>query len=177
MLGWMIERLLRKQERQLGEPLGYLRKLYRLSPAGFWKFGAIGPLANHRSAAPPEPYYVARLTSARLSGCGECMKTVAGLARAAGVSEGVIQAALHAPQDLPPDLSLVSRFTEAVVKDDPEVGRLRRELSQNIGEPALVDIAFGVIVGQVFPILKRALGREAEGSSEEHAPNAAVGVA
>jgi hypothetical protein len=48
MLGWLVERLLRRQERQLGEPLGYLRKLYRLSPAAFWKFGAIGPLAQQR---------------------------------------------------------------------------------------------------------------------------------
>lgn len=120
MLAWIVERLLRKQERQLGEPLGYLRKLYRLSPAGFWKFGAIGPLAHHRRAAPATPYFVARLTAARLGGCAECMSTVAGLARTEGVSEALIEAALHRPEALPPDLALVSRFTEAVVKDAPE---------------------------------------------------------
>jgi alkylhydroperoxidase family enzyme len=143
MLGWLVEKLLQRQERQLGEPLGYLRKLYRLSPVAFWKFGAISPLAQHRVAAPPNTYYVARLTSARLGGCAECMNTVANLARRDSVSETTIEAALKAPQDLPADLALVSRFAEAVVNDRAEVGNLRRELAERLGERALVDLAFG----------------------------------
>jgi alkylhydroperoxidase family enzyme len=174
MLAWIVERLLRKQERQLGEPLGYLRKLYRLSPAGFWKFGAIGPLAHHRRAAPATPYFVARLTAARLGGCAECMSTVAGLARTEGVSEALIEAALHRPEALPPDLALVSRFTEAVVKDAPDVASLRAASAQQLGERALVDLAFGIIVGQAFPILKRALGREVESPAGDKVSGAAA---
>ena len=161
MLAWFVEKLLRRQERQLGEPLNYLRKLYRLSPAAFWKFGAIGPLANHRKTAPAAEYYVARLTSARKAGCRECMNSVAALARREDVPEAVIEAALNRPEDLPARLALVRRFAEAVIDDAPAVNELRSEVARSLGDAALVDLAFAVIVGQAFPILKRGIGRTA----------------
>jgi hypothetical protein len=90
------------------------------------------------------------------------MDTVAKLARREGVSEATIKAALRGPNGLAPALELVSRFAEAVVNDQPEASDMRREVSQRFGEAALVDLAFGIIVAQAFPILKRTLGRDAE---------------
>jgi alkylhydroperoxidase family enzyme len=159
MLAWLVERFLQKQEQRFGEPLGFLRMMYRLSRGAFFKFGLIGPLTQHRTAAPRDCYYVARLVSVRKGGCGECTRTVANLARREGVAEEIIQAALRMdPDALPTELRPVLRLTVSVLEDRPEVPAVRTEVERLFGQGALVDNAFAIITGQIFPLMKRTLG-------------------
>ncbi len=145
-------------ERDLGAPLGYLRRIADVSLSAFVKVGLFAPLAHHRKALPPAPYHLARIAATRLEDCGTCVQIEVNSALEAGVEKAWVRSAAEGRADgLPAELAEVVRFAEAVARqvDDPA---LREALRARWGDAGLVELALGVATARVFPATKRALG-------------------
>jgi hypothetical protein len=81
------------------------------------------------------------------------------LARREGVSGDVIRAVVdNRPEDLPPELAYVYRFTKAVVEASGTEDELRLRIVTRFGEEGLVELALGMATARVFPVTKRGLG-------------------
>ena len=159
MMTFLVERSLRAAEAEIGEPVDFLRQIYRASPAALFKFALFRPLADHRAAAPPELCYLVRLVVTRLEDCGPCLRIAVRQARKAGVDPALIRATLAGePERLPEAAAEAYRFAEAVVSKDEAVGELSAALGARHGEAALVDLALGIATARVFTTVKRALG-------------------
>jgi alkylhydroperoxidase family enzyme len=159
MISALMERRLVAAERETGEGLDFVRDILRGSKAGFLKFLAFLPLAQHRAAMPADAYFVARLTAVRHEDCGPCVQTVIRYARKAGVDAGVLRAVVEGrAAALPPDLAEIHRFAQAVVSCDPACAEQSEALRRRYGDAAMVDLAFGIATGRVFPTVKRVLG-------------------
>jgi hypothetical protein len=77
-----------------------------------------------------------------------------------GVPAPTLRAGLSgSPDALPEADRLALAFGRAVAEQSPETEALREALQAHLGRTALVEIALGVATAQVFPILKRGLGR------------------
>ena len=159
MVTALIERRLLQAERRTGERLDFLRDILRASRAGFLKFCLFLPLANHRATLPADAYYIARLVGVVREDCGPCVQTVVNFARAAGVAPEILRAVVEGrPEALPPGLAEVYRFAGAVVSGDSTSAELGELLRTRYGEAGMVDLAFGIATGRVFPTIKRVLG-------------------
>ncbi len=159
MIRRLIERKLTAVEKDLGVSVDYLRHILRVSLRSFFKFAKIMPLAEHRRALPPEPYFVARIVATRDADCGTCVQIEVNQARKAGVSTEILKAVLdRRPADLPGGPADAYRFAEAVVQATGDEEAYRDRLRRRYGEDGLVELALALGVCRVFPITKRALG-------------------
>ena len=159
MIAPLIEHQIKRTEKQLGERLDYLRDIADTSVSALLKFGLIMPMANHRSAAPVDAYYVARLVTGQFEDCGTCVQIEVNLAQSEGVDIGVIRAVLAQDiEALPEPLAAVYSFTEAVLRQDPNVNRHVDRCVRLFGKKGTIDVAFGIAAARIFPTVKRALG-------------------
>ncbi len=159
MIASMTDRMIRRQEAAVGEPMDYLRDVARASPAAFFKFGLFIPMARHRAAASGDALAVAQLVATQHEDCGPCLQTCVRFARMGGVDADVIRAVLAAsPDRLDASLAKVYRYAQAVVTASPEATQLAEELTEEHGRTVLVDLALAIASVRVFPTLKRGLG-------------------
>lgn len=159
MLRSLIRRKLNSVEKQLGAPIDYLRFILDTSLPAFFKFSKIIPLAAYRRALPVEPYHLAILVASRDADCGGCVQIGVNMAKRDGVDVALIRAAAEGRyDDLPPDLNLVCRFAESVVRNDGRDAELRPEIVSRYGNEGLVELAMAIASCRVFPTTKRALG-------------------
>lgn len=159
MISALMESRLAAAERETGEGLDFVRDILRASKTAFLKFLAFLPMAQHRAALPADAYFVARLAAVLHEDCGPCVQTVIRYARKAGVEAGVLRAVVEGrPDTLPHDLADVHRFAQAVVSCDPACAEQGEALRRRYGDAAMIDLAFGIAAGRVFPTIKRVLG-------------------
>lgn len=159
MASLLIERRLAAAERETGESLDFVRDIARGSKSGLLKFLAFLPLASHRRAMPKDGYFVARLAAALHEDCGPCVQTVIRLARKADVDAAVLRAVVERrPERLSPELGDIHAFAMAVLTCDPSSTERSATLRRRYGDAAMVDLAFGIAAGRLFPTVKRALG-------------------
>lgn len=159
----MLRRLLSSRidamERQLGAPMDYVRFMLRTSLRTFFKFARFGSIAAYRHACPKEAMHVARLVAVRHEDCGTCVQIELNLARHDHVTAEVVRAALDdRPDDLPAELADVYHFATAVVEQRGSEGEYRERIRRRYGDEALIELSLGIAFGQVFPVVKRALG-------------------
>ncbi len=146
-------------EKQLGAPMDYVRFMLRTSLRAFFKFARFGSLAAYRRTCPADAMHIGRLVAARHEDCGTCVQIALNLAKAERVPAGVMQAALDdRPDDLPPELADVYHFATAVVEQRGTEGEFRERIRRRYGDEALIELSLGIAFGQVFPVVKRALG-------------------
>lgn len=159
MMTALIERQLTQAERQGRERLDFLRDILRASRAGFLKFCLFLPFARHRASLPPDAYYVARLVAVMNEDCGPCVQTVIDFAAQAGVAPEIVRAVVERrPESLPRELADVCRFAEGIAANDGSAVHLSETLRARYGDSGMVDLAFGIATGRVFPTIKRVLG-------------------
>jgi alkylhydroperoxidase family enzyme len=159
MLKFLARQRIRGYERRLGEPLDYLRHILAASFGAFRAFARAAKVAGYRKHLPAAPHHVARIVAVRHEDCGPCVQTVVNLAKADGVPDDVLRAALdRRVNDLPESLRDVYRFTEAVVELSGEEEPYRERLRQVFGEAALCELALAIATCRLFPTVKRALG-------------------
>src|SRR5262245_36746559 len=96
MVWWFLEWRLSAVEKKLGVSLEYARRIARASLGAFRRFLKLPAVADYRRVMPAEPFYAARVVATRHEGCAECVQTTVSQARAAGLSQGLLQAALAA---------------------------------------------------------------------------------
>ena len=159
MITTIVDRVIDRQEEQIGESMDYLRDIARASVPAFLKFGLFAPLAAHRSAASAEALAVVRLVATRHEDCGPCLQTCVRYALRDGVDAGVVRAVIAGqPERLPEHLARLYRFAEAVITASPEATALSQQTAEELGQKALVDLALAIAGVRVFPTVKRALG-------------------
>lgn len=159
----MLRRLLARRidalERNIRGSLEYMREILRVSPAALRTLLKVMPLAHYRRALPPEPYHLARIVASRDADCGPCVQIEVNVARQAGVAGTLIRALLeNRLEDLPGELADVVRLAEAVVTANGQDGPLRELVRARYGDAGLVELAMGMAVCRVFPVVKRTLG-------------------
>ena len=159
MLRSLIEWKLSSEEKRLGASLDYLRFILRVSIPAFLKFGKILPFANYRRSLPPDVYHIARIVATKSEDCGTCVKMELKSAKDAGISDGLIHAALNDDvQGLSENLKAVREFTKSVIEAKEPCDELRQRLVTEFGEQGLVELAFSIAACRVFPTVKRSLG-------------------
>ena len=154
----LVERAIRKQEADLGAPLDYLRDIADASTSAFVKFGLFAPLSQHRSVLPREVWHLARLGATLAQDCGTCVQIVVNAARADGVPAPLLRDAL-AGEPLPADPQLAFDYGAAVARDADDVLEHVAAARVRFGDDGLVELALAVATAQVFPIVKRGLGK------------------
>lgn len=159
-MGAVADQIIAVGERQLGLPLPYLRTIADSSSAAFAKWMMAMPAANHRKAAPPNEWHLARLVATQAQDCGTCVQVVVNAARRDGVPPDTLRAALEGREaDLTETERLAVGFGRAVSSQAPDVLEWVRRVEQTFGPDAHVELAMAVGLCQMFPVVKRGLGQ------------------
>jgi hypothetical protein len=159
MLRWFLRRKLDSEEKKLGESVDYLRHVVEVSPALMLRFASIMPFANSRKLLPKEAWFVAQIVALQNEDCGPCLQITVNLARQAGVSPALLQAALDRNHDaLSDELTDVMRFTESIVAGNGDDDHRRETLQKRYGERALIELAYAIASARIPPTVKRCLG-------------------
>jgi hypothetical protein len=154
-LEWRLDR----QEKRLGESLDWMRHILRRSLTAFRKVVRFMPMADHRAGAPKDVWHVARIAAIRQEDCGPCLQIIVNEALHDGVPPPIVRAALsNDAAALGPRLDLARRFAVAVAAHADEAEDLRAQMTVEVGDDALVDLALAIAGVRVYPTIKRALG-------------------
>jgi hypothetical protein len=159
MLGFFVRRALDAFSARYDYDVGYMRAIHAASPRGFMRFARVSALAMHREAAPKAAWYAAKLVGALAEDCGPCTQLVVNMAREAGVDPAQIEAVLRRDANaMSADTALGFRFAEAVALKLPGAEEAREAVRAQWGEKGLIDLAFALQIGRMFPMVKDALG-------------------
>jgi alkylhydroperoxidase family enzyme len=146
-------------ERELGESVEYLRHMLRTSLPAMLAFAKVMGMATHRRKLPLQPWHVAHIVASRSEDCGACVQIALNQAAKDGLPRDVLQAVIdRRPADLPADLALAYRFTDAITARDGAADALREDIRARFGEVGLVEFALAIASARVFPVTKRVLG-------------------
>lgn len=158
-MAWLENALINRAERQGLPGLDYARDIVRSSTAGFWKLALITWIVGHRRHAPKDIFYLTHLGAMLHEDCGPCVRIVIMKALRDGIDRALIGAALGDGAGLSDLQRDALRFGREVAAQGANSEDLRLRMAEAIGEKAMVDLAFAIAVGRVFPAMKRALGR------------------
>lgn len=159
MLNMLLERLFKTQERVNGESADFVRDLRRASPGGFWRFAFFTPMASYRRVLPVEAYAVAKIAAAHAEDCGPCLQTTVNLAKADGVSDAIIRAAVLGDLNAMDERTGAAfAFARAVCARDFTSEDLRPKLIAWWGEAGIAELSLAICASRLFPTLKRGLG-------------------
>lgn len=142
-----------------GYDVTYMRRMLHAAPDAFAKFYRIAEITAHREAAPLEAWYAAKIAGALKEDCGPCVQLVVDMAQEAGVDPAEIEAVLTRDVTaMSEDTALGFLFADAVLRADPDEDDIRDAVTARWGAAGLVDLALGMQVGRIFPMMKAALG-------------------
>jgi alkylhydroperoxidase family enzyme len=159
MIKWLIQKRLDAAERELGQPVDYVRHILGVSLGAFLKFTNFLSVSNYRRVLPVELYHIARIVATRDEDCGTCVQIEVNLAKKDGLPLDQLRLVLdRKPEALPEDLADVYRFAEAVVTASGDEREFRERIRARHGERALVELSLAIASCRTFPIIKRALG-------------------
>jgi alkylhydroperoxidase family enzyme len=159
MIRKLIEKRLDAFERDLGEPMDYLRHMVRASLRSFLDFAFRSPTAWNRRRLPAEPYHIARLVAVRSEDCGPCVQTAVTIALKDGVRSDVLRAIVGGrPETLDAELFDVYAFSLAVAENTGDEERYRDALRERYGDEGLVELALAIAGARMYPVIKRTLG-------------------
>jgi hypothetical protein len=137
----------------------YLQAMFREAPSAFWRFALLNVPANHRSAAPVDAWFAAKLVGAVSEDCGPCTQLVVNMARAAGVNGEQLQAVLRRdPGAMGEDVALGFRFATAVIERTEDEDAAREAVVARWGRAGVVDLTLAFAIGRVYPMTKAGLG-------------------
>ncbi len=160
MFKWLVNRRLKKFEREFDYNMDYVREILAATARGFLAFSKALSLAKYREGAPREATYAASIAATLAEDCGPCTQLVVTMAEREDVSPATLRAILLGDgKGMPPDGLLGYRFAQAVLaRDLAESDRLRAEVAQKWGRRAVVSLALTIASSRIFPTVKYALG-------------------
>jgi hypothetical protein len=159
MRKFIARRMLRSFSKRYGYDTSYIERVLNESPAAFFKFAPLMKAAAHREVVPVEAVFAAKITGALAEDCGPCTQLSVDVALEAGVPKGQIEAVLR--RDLgamSPDTALGFQFADSVVHRSPDDDKFRDKVRARWGEKGVIELAMGLQLGRMFPMLKLALG-------------------
>lgn len=160
MIGWIQEKLIRKNEQVTGENCDYLRDLSQSSRGGFWKFALTMPLVAHRKKAPKDLWHLARISATLTEDCGPCLQTSVNFAVKDKLDTGILKAVLGQPEpvDLNPAQQAAVALGRHVANGETLSAEHRAVLVRTIGQDALAELVATAAAVRIFPAMKRGLG-------------------
>ena len=159
MIKWALRRAIDKFERDWNYDASYLRDIADASPRAAWLFSRVTALGQFRRDLPVDAWCAAGITAVRHEDCGPCTQLGVTMAERAGVSPAVLRAVLTDDAGaMPPDVTLVWKFTHATLAHDPAADAYREEIVKRWGRRALVSVAFAITAARIYPTVKYALG-------------------
>lgn len=159
MFATMIRRQIQSFETTWDYDATYLHELLDIGLKPVWVFQQATGLGSYRDGVPVGPWFAAKLVSAKREDCGPCVQLAARMAQEGGLAPAHIGAVLARRFDeLPDDVALGARFTEAVLTRSPDADALREQVVASFGRRGLVSLAFAMLSARLYPDLKFALG-------------------
>ena len=159
MRSFFARRILRRFNQRYGYDTSYLDMLLRESPAAFFKFAPLMKASRHREVVPIEASFAAGLVGAKAEDCGPCAQLVVDMALDAGIPkdqvEAVVRRDVHAMND---STVLAFRFADAIVRRSADEDEHRDAVRAQWGEKGVIDLAFALQMGRMYPMMKAALG-------------------
>ena len=158
MLKALLNRMIRRMEKQWRYDAGYMRFLTDASPWTSLKFGVVTGLVDRR-AAPAEALAAAGLVGTLAEDCGPCTQIGLDMAAAGGVPPAILRAILAGDRaGMGETAALAYDFAHAVLAHDLEADALREEIVKRWGEKAVVALALAITTARMYPTLKYGLG-------------------
>ncbi|HEV2502936.1 MAG TPA: hypothetical protein VGV39_07660 [Mesorhizobium sp.] len=159
MLAMLLKRAFRKFGGRYGYDTSYLAELADTDTAGALKLALVSPFTDHRFGLAAAPYFAARITAARQTDCGSCLRLTIAMAREAGVSMRNIRAMLlDGAETAPRDMALARHYAEAVLASDPALPNILAACEALWGKSGVAGLAAATVSGSFYPLLKRGLG-------------------
>lgn len=159
MRSWFARRLLRQYSNRYSYDTSYLDMLLKESPAAFFKFAPLMKASRHREVVPMEASFAAGLTGAKAEDCGPCAQLVVDMALEAGIPKDQIEAVVRRDvRAMSDDVVLAFRFADAVVRRSADEDEHRDAVRAQWGEKGVIDLAFALQMGRMYPMMKAALG-------------------
>jgi len=159
MIRYLFRKMLFTMKKRYGYDVRYQEEILDTDLGAFLKFMGFQAMASHSGHLPVGPLFAARLSAILWDDCGPCAQLVINMALEAGVRPEGVRAIVNRDLDtLPDDTALVVRFTELVLKHDPEADDLREKILVLWGQKGLISLAYAIGSSRVYPTLKYALG-------------------
>jgi hypothetical protein len=159
MRSFFARRLLRRFNQHYGYDTSYLDMLLRESPAAFFKFAPLMKASRHREVVPVEASFAAGLVGAKAEDCGPCAQLVVDMALEAGIPKDQIEAVVRRDARAMNDSTVLAfRFADAIVRRSPDQDEHRDAVRAQWGEKGVIDLAFALQMGRMYPMMKAALG-------------------
>jgi hypothetical protein len=159
MRSFFARRLLRRFNQHYGYDTSYLDMLLRESPAAFFKFAPLMKASRHREVVPVEASFAAGLVGAKAEDCGPCAQLVVDMALEAGIPKDQIEAIVRRDARAMNDSTVLAfRFADAIVRRSPDQDEHRDAVRAQWGEKGVIDLAFALQMGRMYPMMKAALG-------------------
>jgi hypothetical protein len=159
MRSFFARRLLRQFRQRYGYDTSYLDMLLRESPAAFFKFAPLMKASRHREVVPVEASFAAGLVGARAEDCGPCAQLVVDMALEAGIPKDQVEAVVRRDVRAMNDNTVLAfRFADAVVRRSADEDEHRDAVRAQWGEKGVIDLAFALQMGRMYPMMKAALG-------------------
>jgi hypothetical protein len=159
MRTFIARRMLRSFSRHYGYDLSYAEQILNEAPAAFFKFAPLMKAAEHREVIPVETAFAAKITGALAEDCGPCTQLTVDMALEAGMAKNQIEAVLRRDTGaMTPETALGFRFADAVIRRSPDDDQQREAVRARWGDKGVIELAMGLQLGRMFPMLKLALG-------------------
>jgi len=159
MIKNLANNALKKFAERYDYAVDYLQYLLQKDGWAFLKFSFMQGISNHRRSVPMAPYYAAKICTTMWEDCGPCVQLVVNMALEAKVQPQFVRAIVDKNlEQLPEEIILVMRFTEAVLARSAEVSDLREEVCSIWGDAGLVTLGLAIATSRVYPTLKYSLG-------------------
>ena len=158
MLKVLLNQFVARMERQWRYDAGYMHRMIDISTGAALKFAVVTSLVERR-AAPPEALAAAGLAGTLAEDCGPCTQLCVDMALEAGMARDQIEAVLRRDlKAMSPDVALGFQFADAVVRHSADDDVYRHAVRARWGEKGVIDLAMGLQMGRLFPMMKLALG-------------------
>ncbi len=159
MIRWILRKAIGKFEREWNYDASYMRDIIDASPRAAWLFSRVTALGQFRRDVPTDAWCAAGITAVRHEDCGPCTQLGVEMAERAGVSPTVLRAVLaDRPDEMPPHVALVWKFTRATLAHDAAADGYRDEIVKRWGRRGLVSLAYAITAARIYPTVKYALG-------------------
>jgi len=159
MRKFFARRMLRGFSKRYGYDTSYAETMLNESPAAFFKLAPLMKASAHREVVPVETSFAANLTGAMAEDCGPCTQLCVDMALEAGMARDQIEAVLcRNVKAMTPAVALGFQFADAVVRRSPEDETYREAVRARWSEKGVIDLAMGLQMGRLFPMMKLALG-------------------
>jgi len=159
MRRFIAHRMLRSLSRRYNYDTSYLEMMLKVSPAAFFKFAPLMKASAHREVVPVEARLAANITGAMGEDCGPCTQLTVDMALEAGMAKDQIEAVLRRDvRAMTPDVALGFQFADAVVHRSADDDTYREAVRARWGDKGVIDLAMGLQLGRLFPMIKYALG-------------------